>query len=222
MELLTNKTMKTEVIVKREMNGVEIRQNSKTGFFNANDLLDLYNLKSGEAKRMQNYLDNKDTKLLMEAILTDFQNNSNWSEFELGVIKTKRGKDGGTWMHPYLMMDFGMWLSPEFKLTVIKWFYDNVIKFRNDCGDGFNKIREALFEVNPASPPYLYSNEANMLNKLTFGEIGIGQRNSASEQQLALLKALQNADAKLIADGLDYYERYERLKSLKENYALMN
>lgn len=214
--------MKTGVVIKRNLNGVEVRQDSKTGFFNITDLLDLHNASTGEDRRLPDYLKNESTKRFMQSILSEIQNDEESRYFEIGILQAKRGKNGGTWAHPYLMMDFAMWLSPSFKLTAIKWLYDNLIQFRNDCGDGFNKVREALFEINPASPPYLYSNEANMLNKLTFGEIGIGQRNSASEQQLALLKALQNADAKLIADGLDYYERYEKLKSLKENYNLMN
>jgi hypothetical protein len=44
--------MKTVVIMERDLNGVKIRQNHKTGFFNANDLLDLHNSKSPKKKRI--------------------------------------------------------------------------------------------------------------------------------------------------------------------------
>ena len=214
--------MKTSVVISRNLNGVNVRQDSGNSFYNANDLLELHNKQTKEQKRLQDYLDNQSTKDTIDAILRDLQNNAKEREFENGVMKTKRGKNGGTWIHPYLMIDFAMWLSADFKVTVIRWFYDNLIQFRNDVGDGFKEVTDALFESKPSLAPFAYSTEANMLNKLVFGEVGKGLRNNASERQLALLKAMQTADAKLIKNGLDYYDRYEKLKELKENFNLMN
>lgn len=34
----------------------------------------------------------------------------------LEVIRTRRGKYGGTWVHPYIFLDFAVWLSPVFKM----------------------------------------------------------------------------------------------------------
>jgi hypothetical protein len=214
--------METSVIMYRDLNGVKVRQDSKTMFFNANDLLDLYNSNSGEQKRLQNYLDNQATKDTETAILKEIQNNSNESEFENGVIKTKRGKNGGTWMHPYLFIDFGMWLSADFKVTVIKWFYDNLIQLRNEAGDSFKDVNKALIDKYPNKAHFQFANEANMINKLVFGKADKGQRNEATERQLALLKALQKVDVTLIQDGLDYYERYEKLKEYRNAFNLMN
>lgn len=214
--------MKTSVIMQRDLNGVKVRQDSKTMFFNANDLLDLYNSTSGEQKRLQNYLDNQSTKDTESAILREIQNNSKESEFENGIIQTKRGKNGGTWMHPYLFIDFGMWLSADFKVTVIKWFYDNLIQLRNEAGDSFKDVNQALFEMYPTSTHFAYANEAKMINKLVFGKPDKDQRNLATEKQLGLLKALQKADIHLIAKGLDYYERYEKLKEYRESFLLMS
>jgi len=210
--------MKTAVIMQRQdMNGLSIRQNSKTQFFNASDLIDAYNTKTGEGKRVQNYMDNEATKRFMVALAqAENQNSSNESDLKNGLIETKRGKNGGTWMHPYLFIDFAMWLSPEFKVTVIRWVYDNLIKLRNDAGDSFKEVNEALFDKYPSSPPFSYSNEARMINKLVFGNPDAGQRNLATEEQLNKLKSLQKADIKLIQQGLDYYERYEKLKEIKE------
>lgn len=210
--------MKTSVSVHRIIEGVSVRQDSKTAFFNANDLVDAYNAKTGESKRLQNYLDNKETKEYMDVVLMDIQNNSNESDYENGVIKTKRGKNGGTWLHPYIMVDLGMWLNPQWKLIVVKWFWDNVILFRNECGDGFKEVTEALMLASgdKRTPHYIYSNEANMINKLVFGRIGKDLRNTATESELALLKALQKADTQLIKDGYDYHDRYEKLKDMKK------
>lgn len=214
--------MKTSVVIYRDLNGVKVRQDSSTSFYNANDLLELHNTKTGESRRLQDYLVTQSTKATISAILSDIQNSGKTRDFEIGVMQTKRGKNGGTWIHPFLMIDFAMWLSAEFKITVIRWFYDNVVAFRNDCGDGFKEVTDALLEAKPSSAPFVYSNEANMLNKLVFGESGKGLRNNATEKQLSLLKAMQKADASLIKSGLDYYDRYEKLKELKQNYYLMN
>lgn len=212
--------MKTAVVMQRQdMNGLIIRQDSKTQFFNATDLIDSYNLKTSENKRIQNYMDNEATKRFLIALSeAENQNNSNSSDLENGLIQTKRGKYGGTWMHPYLFIDFAMWLSPEFKVTVIRWVYDNLIKLRNEAGDSFKDVNEALFDKYPSMPHYGYANEAKMINKLVFGNPDSGQRNLASETQLTLLKALQKADIQLINDGLDYYERYEKLKEIKRYF----
>lgn len=34
-------------------------------------------------------------------------------------------------MHPLLFIDFAMWLNPAFKVKVLKFVYDELIKFRN-------------------------------------------------------------------------------------------
>jgi len=210
--------MKTAVImVRQDMNGISISQNSKTGFFNANELIDSYNKQLGENKRMQHYLDNESTKRFLGALAqAENLNSRNTGELENGLMETKRGKYGGTWMHPYLFIDFAMWLSPEFKVTVIKWVYDNLIKLRNEAGDTFKEVNQALFESKPNSPPFVYSNEANMINKIVFGTPDSGQRNTATEEQLDLLKRLQKADIQLIKEGKDYYDRHIELNRLSK------
>jgi len=209
--------MKTEVIMQRPINGFDVRQNSKTLFFNANDLLDIYNKTTGQNKRIQNYLDNESTKDFLNSLAkAENQNNSNQSDLEYGLIETKRGKFGGTWVHPYLFIDFAMWLSSDFKVTVIRWVYDNLIKLRHEAGDTFKEVNEALFEAKPNTPPFEYANEAKMINRICFGSCNVGQRNLATEKQLDLLKRLQVADVKLIQKGKRYYEREQELYKFKE------
>ena len=44
-----------------------------------------------------------------------------WKEQTKAIgIKSKQGKNGGTFAHPIIACEFMMWLSPEFKLNVIK------------------------------------------------------------------------------------------------------
>jgi len=208
--------MKTSVIMHRDLNGVTIRQNHKTGYFNANDLLALYNGASNVQKRIEDYSKLKSSREFANQVLSEeFVNNEDSRELEMpSLVQSKRGKHGGTWMHPYVFMDFAMWLSPEFKLTCIKWIYDKLIAVRDDCGNGFKQVNDALFDKNPQTPPFTYANEAKMINKLVFGRPDKDQRNSATEEQLELLAKLQKADIALIEDDYDYYDRYEKLKEL--------
>jgi hypothetical protein len=131
--------MKTVVIMERTFQGgYKIRQNSASSFFNANDLLEVFNKNHHADKRLSDYLTTNSTQEYMGILLLE-------GEFEK-IIETKRGKNGGTWMHPYLFVDFAMWLSPQFKFTVIRWVYDNLIKLRHEAGDSFKLVNEALFD----------------------------------------------------------------------------
>lgn len=209
--------MKTNIVVFRPDGDMAVRQNTKNSFFNATDLLNIFNKKDGTGKRIQNYLDNEATKRYMVALIQE-ENliDSNWSELENTIISSKTGKYGGTWMHPYLFIDFAMWLSPEFKVKVVRWVYDNLIKLRIDAGDSFKEVNEALFEAKPNRPPFEYSNEARLINKIVFGKPDPGQRDSASEDELSLLRSLQKADVAMIKEGKDYYDRYSELLRIKK------
>jgi hypothetical protein len=209
--------MKTNVIMVRPTGDIEIRQDTKDSFFNANDLMSAYSKDVKSWKTIDGYLRNDATKEYMETLLTQEDLiPANLRELENPLIRTKRGKYGGTWMHPYLFIDFAMWLSPRFKAMVVKWVYDQLIDLRINAGDGFKRVNDALFEVKPNRPPFEYANEAKMINKLVFGISDKGQRNGATEDQLRLLDLLQKADVKLIEDGLDYYDRYIKLMELKK------
>lgn len=207
--------MKTKPILYRDLNGVPVKQASKDAYFNANDLLKSYLEDGGKDKRIQSFLELESTKdYISEIHRQEYLNSSDPCELE--IVRTKRGKYGGTWMHPYLFVDFAMWLNVRYKYNVIKWVYDNLIKLRLETGDSFKQVNQALLDCNDKINHWTYINEAKMINKLAFGDPKGGQRNSATEKQLNLLSQLQKADEKLIREGLDFYERYEKLKELKK------
>ena len=209
--------------MERELNGVIIRQETKTQFLNANDLLRLYHKGKDVIKKdIDDFMNRKSTRQFIDVLIKEeISNTQKTGELE-SPYYGKRGKYGGTWMHPYLFMDFAMWLSPKFKLTCIRWIYDNLIKNRIEAGDGFKEINEALFNQNPRIPHWEYSNEARMINKLVFGKCDKGQRNNASEKQLEMLDKLQKADVKLINKNLDRYDRLDELKKVIQYIQLSN
>lgn len=211
--------MKTSVVMQRPFNGMSIRQNSKSGFLNLNDLMDCYLKENPDnpEKRLDNYMRLNQTNEFAEAIRESLleakkQNTSNSREFvlpltePLKVIETKRGKYGGTWAHPYLFLDFAMWLSPRFKLWAMGIIEDKLIELRNEAGDKFKEMATAL-KLAGAVSPREYMRECNMINMLVFGGATKEQRNSADQKQLDLLNKIQKYNAHLINQGMSFHAR---------------
>lgn len=221
--------MKTAVIMQRQFNGLPIRQHSKTGFLNLNDLLECYLAGNPRSpKRVDNYMALNQTKEFAETIRESLleannQNTKNPRDLvlplvePLKVMETKRGKHGGTWVHPYLFLDFAMWLNPKFKLWAMSIIEDKLIELRNEAGDKFKDMAQALKQAGAVSPRE-YMKECNMINKLTFGTIGKGKRNEATPEQLSLLNKLQKYNAHLIDKGLSYTARSKECEAFIKFY----
>lgn len=220
------KNMKTPQIIVRQLNGLPIRQNHKTGMFNANDLIDAYNAKNVRKKKfIFNFLRSKATeeyiaylerKMLRDEdskyITNDVFENMGVVVDRSKVIKTNRGRvNGGTWMHPNLFIDLAMWLDVEFKDWAITCVGDKLIKLRDQAGDTFKEVNIALGDGRQI----MYIEEARMINSLVFGDAKGGQRNNATEEQLELLEKLQRADVRLIKQGLTFEQRKKNLTVFK-------
>ena len=162
--------MKTSVIMKRFVGASEVRQDSKTGMFNVNDLLSIYNKQGKRQKRIEPYMRRKESKELIEAILKRLNSNDNNSCYlDSDIIRTAKGRvNGGTWMHPYMFIDFGMWVSPDFKVMCIKWIYDQVIELRNQVGDDYKELTGAIKTYLQPTNIEIYKDEISMINKIVF------------------------------------------------------
>jgi hypothetical protein len=132
--------MKTEVIMKRPLFGHDVSQNNITGFICANDIV-----MAGNKYRVSNSM-----KLFDFRAWIDSQSNKEFikeMENQFGVvIETKRGANGGTWMHPFLCIDLALAIDPKLKIEVYKWLYDELLKSRNNSGDSYIKMCGALYE----------------------------------------------------------------------------
>ena len=128
--------MKTVQIMERQFKGGVIRQNHKNGWFNATDLIQVanrYRQQIGLDKKMiADYLKTNSTKEFIKEIL-DRENISL-------AFESKKGKGGGTWVHPLILIDIAMWLSPEFKYDAMKWLEDRLIQNRDLSGDSYKKL----------------------------------------------------------------------------------
>lgn len=92
-------------------------------------------------------------------------------------------------MHPYLFIDFAMWLNPSFKYDVIQFVYDQLLKTRNEAGDFYKGLMSAIRIFEPSSRDYILI--AKALNYIVFREHKRNIRQSATREQLEHLSDLQ-------------------------------
>jgi hypothetical protein len=225
--------MKTAVIMQRQFNGLPIRQNSKTGFLNVNDLMDCYLTENPKSsKKVENYFRLNQTKEFAETIREAELEAKNQNTHKNGdlvlplvepikVIESKRGVNGGTWVHPYLFLDFAMWLNPKFKLWAMSIIEDKLIELRNESGEKFKEMNQAL-KSSGATSPREYMKEASLMNKLTFGNPKGGQRNQATQDQLKMLNKLQKYNAHLIGQGMTHSARERECERFIQFYQFIN
>lgn len=215
--------LKTNQLVLRKFYNKEIRQRTQDSYFNATDLLNIYNKDNNDKKLMNNFLRSNPVKEFMEALADELNSQPKYALKRIlpnDLYSTKKGVNGGTWMHPYLFLKFAMWINPKFEVQVIKWIYDNLILFRHEAGDYFkemmNSLQKRLLKDGINGNPLVYSREINFINSLVFGSMSINQRKRASEDQLKKISMLQKANMKLLDMGLDRPTRWERLRDLSE------
>ena len=158
----------------------------------------------------------------------------------IGII-SKAGRYGGTYAHSDIAFEFASWISPEFKLYVIK-DYQRLKEVESEkLAIGWDTKRE-LSKINykihtDAIEKYIitpkltsqekglrYAGEADLLNVALFGksakqwkdETGKKKENMrdyASIQQLIVLVNLESMNAELIKQNIT---QIERLKILRE------
>ena len=136
--------MKTNQVMIRQMGEFQVEQRTRDGFFNATALLKQWNVSKGSKKEVTKFFDLDSTSELVKTIM-ERENLNTQSDPYLST----RGKNGGTWVHPILFIDFCMWINPTFKYDVIKFVYDEMIKFRNLAGDAYPEMCKAVHSIIP-------------------------------------------------------------------------
>ena len=121
------------------MGDFEVTQRTKDEMFNATALLKQWNEHSGSKKELASFFKMNSTEEYIEAIKKDNMAKSPYLK--------SRGKNGGTWMHPYLFIKFAMWINSKFELQVIKFVYDEMIKYRNDAGNAYLDLAKSVSKL---------------------------------------------------------------------------
>ncbi len=157
----------------------------------------------------------------------------------IGLI-AKAGRYGGTYAHRDLAFEFGMWISPKFKIYLIKEFQR--LKESEEAQLGWD-IKRNLTKINyrihtdaikaKLIPPELtgnqislvYASEADVLNMALFGvtakhwrEANPGEkgniRDQANASQLVCLANLENLNALFIKEGMKQPDRLSKLNRI--------
>ena len=145
--------MKTSVNMIRKMGKFEVTQRTKDEKFNATYLLNQWNKGHNKQKLLKDFLRTQQTKEFIEAIKEEESPKALTPDADFQVVTVIRGRNtkqgrtpNTTWMHPYLFIDFAMWLNPKFKVKVIKFVYDGLMKMRNDSGDSYKQMTAVLYK----------------------------------------------------------------------------
>jgi hypothetical protein len=200
--------METNVVLSRKMGGFEITQRTTDGFFDGNALLAQWNLDGNNTRRrLDDFLNYKSTKEFIDEIAKSHVRNI--AKGDIQIVTRQKGRmtiSGRTsdkvWMHPFLFIDFAMWINPTFKVTVIKFVYDELIKFRNDAGDAYREMSAAVAKITPKKEiPVAISKIAQGLNYICFGEHEKEIRNRQGEDKMKELVKLEQEITLLINVG---------------------
>ena len=155
-------------------------------------------------------------------------------------LQAKAGRYGGTYAHKDIAFEFAMWISPEFKVYIIKEFQRlkneeqrllgwtakrelSKINYRIHT----DAIKQNLIptEVTPAQASIIYAEEADVLNVAMFGmtakmwreqhsELKGNIRDYASINELICLSNMENLNAVFIDQGIPQGERLIKLNRI--------
>src|SRR5439155_11118881 len=157
-------------------------------------------------------------------------------------IKATPGRYGGTFAHPDIAFEFGMWISPEFKIYLVKEFRrlkddeNRRLSLAWNLNRTLSKLNYRIHtdavkahlippEVTPAQAALTYATEADLLNVALFGhtarqwrddnpELEGNIRDYASVEQLLVLANMEGMNAEFIHMGLPQGERLKRLNQI--------
>lgn len=135
--------MITNQIMKRPLAGFVVEQRTKDAFFNATSLLKQWNEQTGVTQR---YLDKYFASSKTVEFIQTIRKRENLNTPKMVYLKS-RGRNGGTYMHPILFIDFCMWINPSFKYDVLRFVYDKMLTYRNEAGDAYRELASAMNRI---------------------------------------------------------------------------
>lgn len=160
----------------------------------------------------------------------------------IGLVSKSGRYGGGTYAHKDIAFEFASWLSPEFKLYIIKdyqrlkedeghrlaldWNVKRILASAN-YRIHTDAIKDNLILPDLPKPQqgYVYADEADVLNVALFGKTakqwraenpGVkgNMRDYATIEQLLVLTNLENLNAFLIGQNVPQHERLQKLRDM--------
>ena len=157
----------------------------------------------------------------------------------IGII-SKAGRYGGTYAHKDIAFEFAMWISPEFKVYLIREFQRLKEEEQKQIGWSAKRelskinyrihtdaIKKHLIpeEVTASQASVIYAEEADVLNVAMFGmtakqwheknpDLKGNIRDYASINELICLSNMENLNAVFIDQGISQPERLIKLNKI--------
>lgn len=186
--------------------------------FNDNGMFNATVAAEAMGKRLDHWLSNKETQDYIAAL-----NTRNLGD----LIITKKGRNGGTWLHPKLAVAFARWCSVDFAIWCDLQI-DKIIHGERESVDwgmlrhaskSSNKVCNEILQMvrseqGKETKHYHYANEAKLINYALTGKFEPVDRDSLSGQDLDLLASLENRNSVLIGREVDRETRKEILLSM--------
>lgn len=201
-------------VIKAEFDGQIIPFN-ELGWFNAT----LVAKKFG--KRPSDFFDLPSTKEYMAILNTRFSGN---------LTEAKRGKNGGTWVHPKLGVLFARWCDIRFAVWCDEQIEEIIHgkpeqqdwrKLRHEAASSYKVMSDVLHDyrqdMGKETKSFHYANEAKLVNWAITGEFKPLDRESLSERELDVLGKLESRNSVMIARGADRETRKEILSGMAES-----
>jgi len=157
-------------------------------------------------------------------------------------LKATTGRYGGTYAHPDIAFEFGMWISPQFKIYLVKEFRrlkedeSRRLSLAWDLNRTLAKLNYRIHtdaikahlipqQVSPLQAAATYASEADLLNVALFGvtakqwrdvnpALDGYMRDHASIEQLLVLANLESMNAEFIHMALPQRDRLQRLNQI--------
>jgi hypothetical protein len=201
----------------RELFGVVIKQETKTGFMSLTDLQEAYTharvLNGWRDKRIDHIIKQVENSeriyyLLKEQGLVNVSIDTFTEMVEkdglikvlkkAGVYKTTgRGENKTVMCNPYIWVLVAMELNPQLYAKVVTWLTDKLILNRIEAGNMCKALNSALYKIKNTD----FSKIAIELNKKVFGKHEAGIRNTRSKEELEKLYRLEDRLAFAIERG---------------------
>lgn len=195
-------------IIKADFDGSVVTLNSD-GWINATVIAD------ANGKRVGDWVDLPSTREYVERLNTRLSGN---------LIQAKRGRNGGTWLHPKLAVLFARWISVDFAIWCDEQI-DEIIhgkpedndweKLRHQAASSY-KVMSAILDSRrqldgKETKSLHYANEAKLVNWALTGEYKAIDRESLNGQDLDLLARIESLNSVMISDSVSRDDRRERL-----------
>jgi len=179
------------------------------------------------------------------------RNNSGLNSFKISVkefvartnaigLQSKAGRYGGTYAHKDIAFEFAMWISPEFKIYIVREFQRLKEQEQQLLGWSAKRelskinyhihtdaIKQNLIpeELTLQQISMVYASEADVLNVALFGitakqwrdenpDLKGNIRDYASINELICLSNMENINAVLINEGISQKERLMKLNKI--------